>query len=377
MATSTTTAFSFLSNDFRDDNTDNIPYRGTSIRSTRTNLNLHTQGEQQFKFNVGGDEPTITAQMGGYKIDTEGNRSLLAFANSHNAISMFDIENHVHSQNMPDHFISSNWGAVNRTTIDGKDCIDLSSQAYITNSTAPVLGQYYTLFAVWYPRVSNSGWRTLWRGDNDHKVIVNNNATDLGMYSNRNGAFRDTGHNISIQWQRLIVVGQGTGSTSSTGTQTFYIDGQNVGTTDRVGSGTTFNKFGWEGQAPGYFMEIGVLDEALSTSDVATLDLLMNATLTANGSSGNTGLSFSQSLSPDQNLITYNSGTFTNFTHSEKLAVLNPSVTQIKSNVPQPTTTISKEIRIAASNKIQPTLQSGGGVSGGGGGGTVERQVWY
>jgi len=373
MAASTTTAYSFLSNDYRDDNTLGVPYKGTSIRSTRTGLDLQSQGTQQFKLYIGDDEPTVTAQMGGYRLDTEGNRTLQGFVNAHSAMSHLDISNHTSGGTINDFYINTNWTAVNRNTIDGLSCIDLSATASISNSTTTTLPQNYTLFCVWYPRVSNSGWRTLWRGNNDHKVIVNNNATDLGMYSNRNGAFRDTGYNISIQWQSLIVVGNGSSATSYSGTQTFYVNGTNVGTTDRVGSGTTIDIFGWSGQNPGYFREIGVLGEALSTTDVATLEAFLSGSV-----SGNTAVThFSSPLAADQSLIEYSSNTFTQFTHNNILNVLKPSTTSIISTVPEQEFSFDKTIRITAANKIQPTLQSGGGSGGGGGTGTVEKQIWY
>ena len=57
-------------------------------------------------------------------------------------------------------------------------------------------GQYYTHAYVMKWRASNSGWRTLLRNNNDHCIIVRSGATDLGMYSNRNAGFRDSGYNV-------------------------------------------------------------------------------------------------------------------------------------------------------------------------------------
>ena len=45
-------------------------------------------------------------------------------------------------------------------------------------------------------RASDSGWRTLLRHNQDHCIIVKTGAKDLGMYSNRNGAFRDSGYDV-------------------------------------------------------------------------------------------------------------------------------------------------------------------------------------
>ena len=57
-------------------------------------------------------------------------------------------------------------------------------------------GQYYTHAYVLKWRASDSGWRTLLRHNQDHCIIVKTGAKDLGMYSNRNGAFRDSGYNV-------------------------------------------------------------------------------------------------------------------------------------------------------------------------------------
>ena len=45
-------------------------------------------------------------------------------------------------------------------------------------------------------RASDSGWRTLLRHNQDHCIIVKDGSKDLGMYSNRKGAFRDSGYDV-------------------------------------------------------------------------------------------------------------------------------------------------------------------------------------
>ena len=57
-------------------------------------------------------------------------------------------------------------------------------------------GRYYTHAYVLKWRASDSGWRTLFRHDQDHCMIVKDGARDMGMYSNRNGGFRDSGYNV-------------------------------------------------------------------------------------------------------------------------------------------------------------------------------------
>ena len=57
-------------------------------------------------------------------------------------------------------------------------------------------GQYYTHAYVLKWRATDSGWRTLLRHNQDHCIIVKTGAKDLGMYSNRNAGFRDSGYNV-------------------------------------------------------------------------------------------------------------------------------------------------------------------------------------
>ena len=45
-------------------------------------------------------------------------------------------------------------------------------------------------------RATDSGWRTLLRHNQDHCIIVKTGAKDLGMYSNRNAGFRDSGYDV-------------------------------------------------------------------------------------------------------------------------------------------------------------------------------------
>ena len=67
-------------------------------------------------------------------------------------------------------------------------------------------GRYYTHAYVLKWRASNKGWRTLLRHNQDHCIIVKDGATDLGMYSNRNGAFQDTGYNVRGHAWPLVCV---------------------------------------------------------------------------------------------------------------------------------------------------------------------------
>ena len=85
------------------------------------------------------------------------------------------------------------------------------------------------------------------------------------------------------------MTGAGSSSTSTSGTQTYYINDvnnnnleSNVGTTDRVVSGTTLYNFGWSGQeAPGYFMEAGLLNKKLDATEIAYLMNLLVSKMNA------------------------------------------------------------------------------------------------
>lgn len=194
-------------------------------------------------------------------------------------LSLIDAANPKHtdgnsSSPINDQILGTTWSrnSVTDTTESGIKCFDINSNGPLQCSSSIVLPQEYTLFYLLKWRSSDSGWRTLHRGTpSDHWAIVENGGKSLGMYSNRNGAFRDCGHDISVEWQTLIITGVGTTSSSDTGTSTFYINGENVGTADRVGCGMSFYRIGWGGQSPGYIAVAGALSGALSTSEIKTM----------------------------------------------------------------------------------------------------------
>ena len=108
--------------------------------------------------------------------------------------------------------------AVN-TDADGMKYWNLDN-SYLTRTGGGTLleGQFYTHAYVLKWRVSNSGWRTLLRHSVDYCSIVKDGALDLGMYSNRNGASRDSGYNINPQrswWDLVVVTGYGTSASAS------------------------------------------------------------------------------------------------------------------------------------------------------------------
>ncbi len=170
-------------------------------------------------------------------------------------------------------------GTLSFTTEDNIPCWNLNAGTLVT-STRTTLGDRYTLFYYWKPRASDtspSGWRGLHRSTSsgDYWVMVGQSNKNLGMYSARNGAdyMRDSGYDITIEWQTLIVTGVATSTGSYEGTSTFYVNGVQVGTADRVGSGTQTWTIGHatDGHPPGYISVAGVLNQKLNTAEIKEL----------------------------------------------------------------------------------------------------------
>ena len=148
---------------------------------------------------------------------------------------------------------TQSWGSTSFTTVDTIPCWDLNAGSLVT-TTRTTLGDIYTLFYYWKPRVSDTephGFRTMHRGTSDHWATVGFQNKHLGVYSDRNGdSFRDSGYDITIEWQTLIVTGVATSTGSHLGTSTFYVNGMQVGTADRVGSGTQTYTIGGSTSGP-------------------------------------------------------------------------------------------------------------------------------
>jgi hypothetical protein len=336
----------------------------------------------------------VAYQLGKLGVDSEGNaplQSLTSFLNGRTPITYIDADEWSGSGTYTDSVLGLSWSVVNgsKATVDGIESIDLetNNNRYMETATTNTVGQNYVHFYAWRPRVSNSGWRTLFRGDNDHWVIVQNNATDLGMYSNRNGAFRDTGYNITAgEWQTLIVVGVGDSATATTGTQTFYVNGVNVGTTDRVASGTNTYRLGWtDSQSPGYFKVAGVINSTLTSAEITELNDILTAKIS--GNTNTIGFQDTSSLAPDITYITDSNYSLPiNYTEikrikSEGLDQDNPIREgklrlQVNSGTSQYNGDTDDDFRreITKSRAIVSDVSSGGG---GGSGSSGPTQTWY
>lgn len=194
-------------------------------------------------------------------------------------ISLIDASNPQHIQEngvILDGVTKVGWSrvSVNNSTLNGLPVLDMDVGYLNLDSNylnTFYWGQYYTHFYLWYPRTTDAGWRTLYRNNFDHLGIVSNGGKNLGMYSNRNGGFRDCGYDISIEWQTLIITGEGDSSTSSTGTSTFYVNGSSEGTSDRVGCGTATYRVGWGGQGPGKISLMGAYNRLLTATEIQQL----------------------------------------------------------------------------------------------------------
>jgi hypothetical protein len=245
-----------------------------SIRSTGKNVNAEYRSTRIRSYSSSPPWPSssgLDIEYGKYTVDSGADLNVSNYISDKTPMQYATVTGHTSGSALADAYANS-WSAVNTTTVDGVTCLDLATTDTITMSSPPVFGQNYTMFAGWYPRVSDSGWRTFWRGDNDHNIIVQDGTKNLGMYSNRNGAFQDSGHDITINWQSIIVVGYGDSSTASTGTQNYYIDGVHVGSVSRTVSGTNSSSFGHSTQGPGYFTEFGFLNQALTAYEINQLN---------------------------------------------------------------------------------------------------------
>lgn len=179
------------------------------------------------------------------------------------------------SGNINDLWSNISWSrgnTVTNTSQDGVACWNMDN-GYLETGTRTQLARNYTLFYLWKPRNSDSGWRTVHRGDNDHWGIIQDGNTNLGMYSNRCSGFRDSGYDITRnQWQTWIVNGHSRGNTDCSGPSVHYVNGRIVGVSDRVGSGTNTYRLGWPGQGPGKIAVAGVINNnVLQSGDIQNL----------------------------------------------------------------------------------------------------------
>lgn len=205
-------------------------------------------------------------------------------------INLIDAANSKHttgSGNIFDAKSSIVWArgqTVTNTTTDNIQTFDMNN-GYLETPDSFTFGQYYTCFYLWKPKANASSWKTLHRNNFDHLALVSSgDKVSIGVYSNRNGNFRDSGYDITNDvWQSLIFTGEGTSPTATTGTTTFYVNGVSVGTSDRVGCGTSLYRIGWASQPPGYIAIAGSYNRLLNANEISDLNTVLLGRL--NGSS--------------------------------------------------------------------------------------------
>lgn len=156
-----------------------------------------------------------------------------------------------------------------------------NSTDYLQTPNSILFAQYYTCFYLWKPLVNATSWKTLHRNVSDHVAIISSgDKTSLGMYSNRNGAFRDCGYDITNDvWQTLILTGTGDSIDNPIGTTEFYVNGESVGSSDRVACGTNLYRLGWSGQPPGHIAITGVYNRKLLIEEIKTLHFMLASRL--------------------------------------------------------------------------------------------------
>merc|ERR1712164_117515 len=160
------------------------------------------------------------------------------------------------------------------------------NKSYLQRTGGGVLtdGVQYTHAYVLKWRVTDSGWRTLLRHNQDHCIIVRTGAKDLGMYSNRKNGWRDSGYNIVPQqkyWEVVVVTGKAASSKASpnshTGLSTLYTLDEVTkkmvkrGTVDRVCTGTTYYRIGWPGQGPGKIARVMSWNKVLGVDEIQSV----------------------------------------------------------------------------------------------------------
>lgn len=347
---------------------------------------------------------------------TGDNDPVANFINSRDPIHRVKFRNHVTGEQLQDFYVDSDSLSGNRSiqNIGGKDGLDVDGTDDTITFTTPdseTLGQFYTMFFVWYPRETDSGWRTFYRGNNDHQPMIADNSKSLGFYSNRVGnAFYDTGYDIELKWQTLIVVGRGTTALDGNGESLYYVDGQYVGSVPRTKSGSTWSVFGWTGQYPGYFRDMGIFGSQIDSDEVSSLHTLLYESslkrdqFTSNDYTSNifheaddseSPLSFDSdfTLSVSTTLLSNNKGNqFFNNTSKSRTRIFitgerrdqytpegRQELISYNNLVPYDAAAVKNEDSFSRDITVRrqvPTNVSGGG-GGGGGGSSTPDQIWY
>lgn len=136
------------------------------------------------------------------------------------------------------------------TVLNGVKCFDCNTNHIVASAVGPTLPTSGFTYIVWARMKSSSvDWRTLLRSSpNDHPIIIQVGADNLGMYDNTINSFDSTGYNaasLANIWVQFAVTGDNSG-------QTFYINGVRVGTTTQTAAGNGHNYLGAVASAQGF-----------------------------------------------------------------------------------------------------------------------------
>ena len=389
--------FAIRSNGF---DSDQHPIRNYLIRNGgRTSI--RASGFPSWPSHLKGELTLATAKINSTGDSDNNFTSFLANNSDYKPVTRMEIEDHV-SGGVADYYQTNNWGSVSAETKEGLNAINLSSTDNITIAgDSDVLGTHYTMYFLWYPRVSNSGWRTFYRGSNHHQPIIQDGGLSLGAYI---GGFKDTGYDIELnKWQTLIVTGDNNNNLSK-----YYVDGNFVGSHTGTKTGTTWEQLGYSGQAPGWFREAGILSTLLDSDGAVELHEQLEKI--KNGTEGGTRTIDTRVYNPDSETMLNDSDFNFSITYYPQLTNNNNSISFRDS--------ITNRVRIVAGGSVRdqytpegrqslisynnlvpydadavknedsftrditvrrqvPTNVSGGGGGGGGGGDSSPGQIWY
>lgn len=166
------------------------------------------------------------------------------------------------------------------STEDGIAVWDLTHQtmSFASGEQWEVGPSYTHCFWIKWTEKSNGRWRTLFRGTQDHSILVRAGSNELGMYSNREGHWQGSGFDISPgTWQFVCTVGESDLNPAWKGISKMFVGSLDSAPTfvgrelPYVSSMTKVNKIGWGGQGPGKLAHFSAYNAALTESSLVDL----------------------------------------------------------------------------------------------------------
>lgn len=157
------------------------------------------------------------------------------------------------------------------TMLNGVKCFDCNTNHIIASVVGPTLPTTGFTYVIWARMKSSSAdWRTLLRSSpNDHPLLIQYQADNLGMYDNTLNAFYSAGYSVTSLadiWVQWTITGDSSG-------QTFYINGVQVGTTTQTAAGNSHQYLGAVASTQGFGY---VANMELYTSKLTQEQVLQN-----------------------------------------------------------------------------------------------------